>query len=169
MRSLILVDSDNFLAADAKRGRSRFFPLALSFIKGRVMGSRAGETTVIVGGSRGYILEAMGSWDKGLPVPRFLLGEGVDGTDKQLISVLEDESVLGRYGHIVMMSGDSIYAPVIDSLHSADSSLVSEVVATSRGLSGSYLTRYRKKTPYKHGLVRLSDYVGGSESDDVVK
>ena len=44
------------------------------------------------------------------PNARKLLGSGPDGADLKLISVLEDEPIIGRYHTVIIASGDHIFA-----------------------------------------------------------
>jgi hypothetical protein len=46
----------------------------------------------------------------GWPVGRHLVRSGPDGADRQLLSVIEREDLAGRFAHVVIGSGDGIFA-----------------------------------------------------------
>lgn len=77
----------------------------------RVVGPAADDLTVIGGGPR-TTLDAYQEW-RGA---RFVMRPGTDGADLALLEVLTTERIPERFTHVVLGSGDGIFADVVADL-----------------------------------------------------
>jgi hypothetical protein len=90
---------------------------------------------MVVACNRGSLVDVGFGWGAGHA--RYRVGVGRDGADWELLGVLECEGVADRFRHVVIGSGDGIFAPMAARLAAAGC----EVTVVSR--RGSLSTRLR--------------------------
>ena len=81
---------------------------------------------------------------------RLVLGRGISGADRALVDVLRDEHVADRFGEVVIVSGDGIFAEVAAELARLG------VIVTVACRSGKLSARLRLAA---HHVVLLPDFV----------
>lgn len=97
------------------------------------------DDQVVMAASHRALLDAACGW----PHARYRVRSGKDGADLELIDVLEHENVPGRFGHVVIGSGDGIFGRAAAGL-------------AARGLSVTVVSRYGSLAP---GLARVATRV----------
>ena len=85
---------------------------------------------VVLGAAPGNALVAYLGWGG---APRLVVGSGPDGADLALLDVLYNEHIEDRFGRVVIVSGDGIFAAAAARLGASGVHVT--VVAHSRGLS----------------------------------
>ena len=86
---------------------------------------------LVVACNRGSIVNVGVGW--GASDARYRIGVGRDGADWELLDVLECEGVADRFRHVVIGSGDGIFAPMAARLAAAGCEVT--VVSRRRSLS----------------------------------
>ncbi|HYO39786.1 MAG TPA: NYN domain-containing protein [Nocardioidaceae bacterium] len=126
-RRLVLVDIENIVggACDTS-ARARWARHRLE----NVVGLRH-QDQVVVGVDGGGVVCAASEW----PGARAVIGKGKDGADRALLEVLA-EDLPSRYRHVVLASGDGIFAEAVAELtrHGLDVTVVAHESGLSRRL-----------------------------------
>jgi hypothetical protein len=127
-RSIHLVDVENLLAdprpqpSDIETCRARYESIA---------GLGSGDL-IVVGCSHGAAIAVGWKW----PSARLVVRSGPDGADLALLEVIEGEEIASRFEHVVIGSGDGIFAEAAAQLaaHGRSVTVVSRAAALSRRL-----------------------------------
>jgi hypothetical protein len=165
-RTLHLVDADNLLGDPNTVDRERIQSV---FVKYRhASGFRVGDQVVVATGCNGrHVFEVEAAW----PGVTHRRRSGADGADLELLDAADWAARSGRFGRVVIGSGDRIFMTAVDVLRSAD--VVVDVVARAESLasclalqarghvvaldgSGEIRTTARRFDPRRQLTTRLS-------------
>ena len=163
VRTFHLVDADNLLGDPTTTDRAF---IEATFAAYRLAaGYRSGDLVVVATGCNGlHVFEVEAAWPGALHRRR----SGSDGADLELLEEAKWAAESGRFGRVVIGSGDRIFIVAFDALRASD--LTVDVVARPRSLARCLAIRARNHvTPLaaidppqiveQVPLVRLADYV----------
>lgn len=125
-RTMALVDLENLCGTADPSAMDCHWAQALVW---SVIGDPSAH--VVVAFSHFAAKSALPAWKGG----RKLMRSGQDGADRALLDVINNEPLVGRFGRVVIASGDAIFAPAVAELVSLG--MVVEVIAPERALARS--------------------------------
>ena len=155
-RTLHLVDADNLLGDPNTVDRMLIRSVFAQYR--RAAGFRAGDQVVVATGRNGlHVFEVEAAWPGVLHRRR----SGEDGADLELLDEADSASRSGRFGRVVIGSGDRIFIVAFDALRRSDIDV--EVVSRTEALASPLAVR---ATGYVHLLPRKTSTLDGSEHID---
>ena len=127
-RTLHLVDADNLLGDPTTVDRELIESVFLQYRN--ASGFRDGDQVVVATGRNGlHVFEVEAAW----PGVSHRRRSGADGADLELLEEADWAARSGRFGRVVIGSGDRIFMSAVDVLRSAD--VVVDVVARPESLA----------------------------------
>lgn len=149
LRSLHLIDVDNLLGDPRTTDQTR---VSLLFDEYRhVADFQFGDLAVVATGCNAdHVLAVELAW----PSARHARRSGPDGADLALLDEVEWAVASGRFGRVVLGSGDAIFLHAVERLLAAD--LVVEVVSRSRSLARGLAARMHGRIRYLPEFVAVS-------------
>jgi hypothetical protein len=145
VRDLLLIDLENLIGGSVATEEDVRLAIALT----TAVAHSTHHLTVIATGPKLFPATAW-SWP---PSARRLLGSGLNGADKALLDVLNNEAVDQRFDRLVLASGDAIFADSVAGL--ASKGLPTAVLARPSALSNKLRLAATTLNLLPEGLVAV--------------